>query len=139
MNLLLIENDAAEAGRVRTLLGKPRLKTVRTVDEAVSSLRAQPADVVILGIDLTPKGVSPALSSLRAASDAALVVLSSTDDEMLCAEAVRAGADNYLLSSKMTSECLNRAVVMAAARRDIRLTAASLREKLETLVRRCEQ
>ncbi len=104
---LLVEDDAADTelisillqpGSLGTGLMPVRLIQRRTVAAACAALRRWPVDVVILDLTLPDARGLEALHTVRAASpETPVIVLSEVADQILALEALRAGAQDYVL------------------------------------------
>ena len=116
--VLIIENDAGEARRVRRLLscagGSARAECVGSLSEAAACLRESAADAVLLDLEL-PGGSG--LEALRAQfGDVPVLVLADGADEELAARSLRAGAQDYLVRDELSGPSLLRAVRHAVER-----------------------
>ena len=101
-------------------LGEPfALEAVHPPAAAIERLRQGDVDVVLLDVSL-PRGLE-ALAALSAAEPAAaFLVLSRVDDEHLALEAVRAGAQDYLVKGRFDGQVLVHALRSAIERHRLR-------------------
>src|ERR1700722_13106237 len=120
MRILLIEDDDGDALLVDELLldaGAPfAMRRARTLAEAGPML----ADVgcVLLDLELPDSRGLSGLGALRElAPGLAIVVLTGLSDEHLGEEAVRAGAQDYLVKGDVTGKMLHRVIRYAMERR----------------------
>lgn len=138
MNILLIEDSLAEARLLQELLKSSQLKHydvvhVKWLSEALQKLRQGQYffDVVLLDLSLPD---SQGLDSLKTLIDDSpelpIVVLTNTNDEDLALEAVRWGAQDYLLKRQVTTEVLVRSLQYAIERKQ---AIETLRQENETL------
>jgi signal transduction histidine kinase/DNA-binding NarL/FixJ family response regulator len=104
---LLVEDDPADAERISLVLqpgplgaGLMPLRLIQSgsVASACAALRDWPVDVVILDLTLPDSKGLEALHRVRAASpQTPVIVLSGVADQVLALEALRAGAQDYVL------------------------------------------
>ncbi|MCD2194923.1 fused response regulator/phosphatase [Actinomycetospora endophytica] len=123
MSVLLVEDDDGDALLVaehfadaETVSGLAvSLQRVRTVAEAEEALAT--VECVLLDLALPDAhGLDALQRVLRAGDGPAVVVLTGRHDEMLGAEAVGAGAQDYLLKDSVDGPSLTRALRYAAER-----------------------
>lgn len=123
--VLLIEDNSLFAKLVDGLLtqthsGEFQVTTATSLAGARSCLAAmdQAFDVVILDLSLPE---TEGLDSLRAVQDLVqdipIVVLTAATDEQMSVEAVRAGAQDYLIKTQISAGELRRALLYAIERR----------------------
>ncbi|MEU3460389.1 SpoIIE family protein phosphatase [Streptomyces sp. NPDC006733] len=119
--ILLIEDDAGDALLVEELLHDTALRfelTTRTTLEAArAALAAQPIDCVLLDLHLPDVAGTAAVTAVRALSPhTAVIVLTGLSEGQAGAEAMAAGAQDYLVKGKVDPELLHRAVRYAVYR-----------------------
>lgn len=124
VSLLLVEDSASEARRVRELLlglsdPPTRVELASTLAGAIGALRKHSFDVVILDLALPDGCGLAALRRVRAAGPASAVIVRTTQrEEQLGPDAVAAGAHDYLLKDGLgTPETVERSIRVALARR----------------------
>jgi serine phosphatase RsbU (regulator of sigma subunit) len=120
MRVLLIEDDDGDALLVDELLldaGAPFvLLRARTLGEASTML--PDAGCVLLDLELPDsRGLTGVRALQKAAPDLAVVVLTGLSDEHLGEEAVRSGAQDYLVKGQVDGFLLQRVVRYAVERR----------------------
>ena len=120
VQVLLIEDDDGDALLVQEYLveaGAPvALDRVRSITEAKPLLPA--AACVLLDLDLPDAHQLQGVHWLQEnVPQVAVVVLTGLADEHLGAEAVRAGAQDYLVKGQVDGELLNRVIRYAVERR----------------------
>ncbi|CAI7978455.1 MULTISPECIES: PP2C family protein-serine/threonine phosphatase [unclassified Parafrankia] len=129
--VLLVEDDDTDAFLVSELLDEVaaplRLTRVRTVAEAI--LHTQKAACVLLDLGLPDsEGLSALRRLLAVERGAPVVVLTGLVDEYRGAEAVAAGAQDYLVKGQVDGRDLLRAVRYAIERERADTAALALRE-----------
>ncbi|QEV18826.1 PP2C family protein-serine/threonine phosphatase [Streptomyces alboniger] len=128
LSLLVIEDDPAGSLSVPELLdsaGKPiRIRTARNLTEA-ERLLTDDVHCILLDLALTVPGTPEADEDelaalkhvLRLAPRHAVLALTANDDSELGAEAVRVGAQDYLLRDELDGRLLSRAIRYAVERK----------------------
>jgi DNA-binding response OmpR family regulator len=116
IHVLLVEDNPAdvvmlEAALERTPLVIFCVTAVEQLGHGLARLAEQRFDAVLLDLGLPDSQGLATFSSLYArAPEIPVVVLSGTQDEDLAAEAVHAGAQDYLIKGQAGSELLARAI-----------------------------
>jgi signal transduction histidine kinase len=123
MKLLLAEDNPADVRIVREMLREApgngfQLEHVGRLDAALDRLRREPFDEVLLDLGLPD---SQGMQTLRDAQNTnhalPIVVLTGLADERFAEEAVRAGAQDYLIKGQFGSELLVRTIRYAIERK----------------------
>jgi diguanylate cyclase (GGDEF)-like protein/PAS domain S-box-containing protein len=122
--VVLVEDSVPYARLIELILadampGGLETRHFDTVGKAVQDLRERPADCVLLDLGLPDARGLEALSMvLGAASGVPVIVLSGHDDEELAVDAIRAGAQDYLVKGQERSSArFVRAIRFAIERR----------------------
>ncbi len=120
--LLLVEDDSNDAVLTerkikRSKIDVGELVLARSLAEARSLLAAHPIDIVFLDLNLgnESRGLDT-LDAVRPAYGGVLIVITSIDDEAVGIEAIKRGADDYLVKGRLTEERLRNAVSFAQIR-----------------------
>jgi DNA-binding response OmpR family regulator len=125
--LLLVEDDQMFAALIQEVLDAPaaerlvnpklEIVPVERLADALACLEKDPVDVVLLDLSLPDsQGLATFLAMHSRAPDVPIVVLSALDDEELAAQAVREGAQDYLVKGEMPLDLLARALRYAIER-----------------------
>jgi signal transduction histidine kinase len=142
LTILLIEDDLAEALFLREILKISKLKQfelihAKRLEEGLTLLEGGNFDVVLLDLTLPD---SQGLESLPPLIDRApnlpIVVLTNTNDDELALEAVRQGAQDYLIKREVRAESLLRSLRYAIERKQ---ASESLRTVNQALSDRVQQ
>lgn len=142
VKVLLVEDSAAEARLIQeilrsTILTRFELVPVQRLHDAIVHLRSTHFDVVLLDLTLPD---STGLDSLSKLTDQFLsvpiVVLTNTNDDELAINAVRHGAQDYLVKRQMNPDTLVRSMRYAIERKQ---AAEALREANEILEQRVQE
>lgn len=122
IRVLLVEDNPGDARLILEMLGEVQRDTfdVERVDRlapALERLSRAAVDVVLLDLGLPDsQGLETLERTRRGTSDEAIVVISGLDDEALAVEAVRAGAQDYVVKSRIEGQLLARVIRYAIER-----------------------
>ena len=122
VNVLLIEDNPGDARLVQETLaqvggGRFHLECADTLTTGVERLARQPIDAVLLDLALPDsQGLDTVRRALEGAPGVAIVVLTSTDDDVLAAQALHAGAQDYLVKGSLDGDLLARTLRHAIER-----------------------
>jgi signal transduction histidine kinase len=125
IKLLLVEDNAGDADLVREWLAEARSiqLLVTHVEELSAAVRAsgqQQFDVALLDLSLPDSHGLETLQRMRAACPAVpIVVLTGWQDEEAAVEAVREGAQDYLMKGRLEGLSLSRAIRHAIERKKL--------------------
>ncbi len=138
LSVLLIEDDSGDAALFKEMVGEEQ----RDIDVAVASrlaegldrLRHLSPDVVFLDMNLPDiSGLAAISSILQAAPEVPIVVLTGMADDELGMEAVKMGAQDYLVKGEADGHLLMRAARYAVERKKLELALRHANEKLALL------
>lgn len=121
-SILLVEDNPLHVRLVRTMIndmwpGFENLQHVARLDHAIQHVKVDRPDCILLDLVLPDAdGLEAVEAMLHADASVPIVVLSAHDDELTAAEAVRKGAQDYLVKGHVTAERLSRAVRFAIER-----------------------
>ena len=119
--VLVIEDNPGDARLVEIYLREDaanpfRVSKAASLSEGLEILRSQAVDVVLLDLSLPDSFGMETLARLRVASSVPVVVLTGTSDEGLALEALRQGAQDYLVKGQGGGELVRRAIRYAIGR-----------------------
>ncbi len=123
LRILLVEDDPVDVRRVVETLGEVpdatyACDTVGDVAAARRHLADRPVEVVLLDLSLPDcEGTKALLELRRQAPHAAIVVLTSLDDENAALDALAQGAQDYVVKGEMDGTSLGRAIRSAMQRK----------------------
>ena len=127
LRILLIEDDSAHAEFTQTMLEgvsstRMSLDHTTSVRGAIDRLAHQLYDIALLDLGLPDAQELEALKSLvGAAPHLPLVILTSTENDGLALQAVKDGAQDYLVKGQATPEVIVRAIRYAIERKQSEL------------------
>lgn len=119
MRILLLEDNPGDVAlakvHLRGLELDHQLTAHQTLAAGLEAMRAEPPDVILLDLGLPDSQGLPTLERVREASrEVPVVVLSASEQEGLAC--VRAGAQDFLPKSELSSAVLARAMLFAIER-----------------------
>ncbi len=121
--LLLVEDNLGDARLLREMLREPgthriEMTHVTSMSEAEGRLAAGETDVILLDLGLPDEhGLGAVRRAHAAAPRVPLVILTGLDDESLATQALKEGAEDYLVKGQLESRGLLRAVRYAIERK----------------------
>lgn len=140
VKILLIEDNLAEARLLQEFLKQAKshefsLLHVKRLGEALQELRRETYDVILLDLTLPDsQGLASLAPLITQAPSLPIVVLTNTNDDALALEAVRRGAQDYLVKRQVNSDLLIRSLSYAIERKQVLETLRAVNEKLEIRV-----
>lgn len=121
--VLLVEDNPGDARLTKEMLAEAGTRRfnhthVERLGEALVQLHERPFDVILLDLSLPDAWGLDSISQVRAASpNIPLVVLSSLADESLAIQALRHGAQDYLVKGEGNGHLLTRSIRYAIERK----------------------
>jgi len=116
LQVLLVEDNAGDVRLFREMFRNERpgsfeLTHVGRMDEAELHLARGGVDIALVDMGLPDEhGLASVRRSLAAAPHVPVIVLTGLDDEALAAEAMKAGAQDYLIKGQIENRALPRAL-----------------------------
>ncbi|MDP8964557.1 MAG: ATP-binding protein [Cyanobacteriota bacterium] len=149
LKILLVEDNPADADLLQEFLDESdetqwSLVHVERLKEALQVLSEDEFDVILLDLSLPDKqGLSTVTQTHEAAPDLPILVLTGLNDRVIALEALRQGAQDYLVKGKIDSNLLVRAIHHAIERaqtlKKLRHSEEQLQRLNEELERRVEE
>ncbi|HUK38530.1 MAG TPA: PAS domain S-box protein, partial [Methanomicrobiales archaeon] len=146
MKILLLEDNPADQGFVRELVGRfagPRYDLVVAdgIGAALPLFNDDEVAVILLDLNLTDSlGLDTFRAVYRLAAHIPIIILTGIEDERLALEAIEGGAQDYLVKGRVDIPGLERAIRYAVERHRILLelkkTHSLLKREEETLSQR---
>lgn len=140
LKILLVEDNLAEARLLQEFLKQTQSKQfslvhVKRLGEAVKELSKSTYDVILLDLTLPDsEGLSSLPILITLVPSVPIVVLTNTNDEKLAIEAVRRGAQDYLVKRHVSVDVLVRSLCYAIERKQVLETLRADNQTLETRV-----
>ncbi|MBD2522739.1 hybrid sensor histidine kinase/response regulator [Nostoc sp. FACHB-133] len=140
VKILLIEDNLAYARLLQEFLAQAQsqeftLVHVKRLGEAFQELSQCNYDVILLDLTLPDsQGLSSLPPLISQAPSIPIVVLTNTNDEELAIEAVRQGAQDYLVKRQVNVDVLVRSLRYAIERKQVLESLRTVNETLQTRV-----
>jgi signal transduction histidine kinase len=139
--VLLVEDNQGDAGLVRFALRAESggdysfsAAHVLRLDDALESLKEKPFDLVLLDLSLPDAQGLDTLARIReAAPDLPIVIITGMNDESMAVEAVRGGAQDYLIKGQADSHAVIRAILYSIERKRIEVQLEKQRARQAAL------
>jgi PAS domain S-box-containing protein len=129
-DILLLKDSLAEIG-----LGKIRLDYVDRLSKGLIQLGAQVYDVVLLDLNLPDsRGLDTLNTTIKRFPKLPVVVLSGLADDAITVEAVRRGAQDYLVKGDISGPLVIRVVRYAIERKQVEAVLRASETRYRTLV-----
>jgi signal transduction histidine kinase/DNA-binding NarL/FixJ family response regulator len=137
IRILLIEDNVGDAGLLRAAFNEVstdnfsfRVAHVDRLTHALESLAKDPFDLVLLDLSLPDtRGIDTVVRVRDAAPSLPIVIMTGLDDENVAIEAMRQGAQDYLVKGQVDSGMLVRAMRYAIERKRIEAQLHRLRNR----------
>lgn len=145
IRVLVVEDNPGDADLVAERLHEvkgARFETVReeTLAGGVDRASSEPFDVILLDLGLSDSQGFDTFARMQQASDhVPIVVFTGLDDENLCLEAVRKGAQDYMIKNQLSGPLLARALRYAIERKRITTALRASEEQVRRLNAELEQ
>ncbi|HTG83114.1 MAG TPA: PAS domain S-box protein [Geobacteraceae bacterium] len=123
IEILLIEDDLAEAGMIREMLPEPgsqqfSVQHVQYLADGLSLLRSRDFDIVLVDLGLPDsQGLETALAVRNQAQLTPIVVLTVIDDKDAALKALQMDIQDYLVKGEITGSLLDRSIRYAIQRK----------------------
>jgi diguanylate cyclase (GGDEF)-like protein len=134
--VMLIEDDPGDALLIEEMLEqqefKARLITAERLFDGINYLQKIHCDVVLLDMNLPDSdGISTLTRLMDAAPDIPIVVLTGLSDESFGVEAVKTGAQDYLVKGEIDGKSLKRSIFYAVERKKLEIALIQTKDVFE--------
>ncbi len=143
LNILLITDNPAEAQLIRELLTRIsqnnaewppfQLEHAATAAAGLAHLSRAAIDIILFNLGL---GTDAFADIQQAAEERPVIILTNTDDEPLAVQAIRAGAQDYVVTGRLDEWQLSRSMRCALERQQLLQELRQKTQALETDERR---
>ncbi len=140
LNVLIVDDDRVDQELVQRALKKSNLDvtihTAKTVDEGLEQYRKNTFDIILLDYRMPERDGIEMIQELEQEAQntsTAIVMMSSSEDEQLAIDCLKAGAQDFLMKSEVTGVRLRRAVLHAKTRFDLERKLADSYQKVKLL------
>ncbi len=140
VHILIVEDNAADFALIKALLARVqtvefRLDHAQTLSAGVDVLQRGSTDAVLLDLSLPDsRGTGGCVQFRRRFPAVPIVVLTGIDDEDLAIEALRRGAQDYLVKGRIDSNALGRSIRYAIQRQRMEVELQRAHDELEKRV-----
>ena len=139
-SFLIIEDNKADSAILLAHIGKAfancDITLAETLESACKHLQQQPYDFIILDLNLPDsKGLKTLEKITDVTNNAPILVYSGVEDSQMALDAVKMGAQDYLVKGKGNSDTLKRIVVHSAERKRIEKQLYMNEQMLRTFIR----
>ncbi len=137
IKILFIEDNRGEVRLIEEMLIQLRDKKLKiihaeTLREGIEIYKKKKYHLILLDLSLPDTfGLKTISSLLKEIPNIPIIVLSGTDDHLLAIEAVKLGAQDYLIKSKIDGEILQRSIYYAIERQQIKEKMKALNKTLQ--------
>lgn len=140
LNVLIVDDDKVDQELVLRALKKSHLDvsidTAKTVDEGLELYQHNSYDIILLDYRMPERDGTEMIYELTQSSkssNTAIVMMSSSEDEQLAIDCLKAGAHDFLMKSEVTGARLRRAVLQAQTRFELEKQLAESYQKVKLL------
>ena len=140
-NILLVDDDPLDRRLVKVVLarsnppGQFNVDDAGTLSEAIKCLNNGDYDITLLDLNLPDsRGIDTVQNTKKANSDASIVVLTGMDDEETGLQAIRNGADDYLVKGRSLEHMLVRTIRYSLERKRVRQRLTETENRFRSVV-----
>lgn len=132
VSVLVIEDNPADLDYLQELLAEHahctyKIRTAKSLKEGLQSIKENNASIILLDLGLPDATEIETLDSvLKASPQTPVIILTGRNDEDLALQAVRDGAQDYLVKDEVDSKVLFKAIHFALKRKEKDLKDADL-------------
>ncbi|PCI58347.1 MAG: GGDEF domain-containing response regulator [Gammaproteobacteria bacterium] len=140
MDILLVDDDIVDRAVITRTLKKSNLSVniteARTVDQGIKLYNQHSFDVILLDYNLPLRDGIEMVVEIRNTpkdSSTAIVMMSTSENETLALECIKAGAQDFLIKSEISEKRLRRAILHATTRHDLEKKLFETYQKVKIL------
>ena len=139
IQVLLIEDNPADARLFKEYLTEDQtqfhvLSHVETIAEALEAVHRREPDVIVLDLSLPDAQGLEGLCQIAEAAAVPVVVHSGVDDRHMIVEAVKQGAQDYLVKGRYDAELLDRVIGYAIDRQQTLRVVQDSEKRLRSII-----
>jgi len=141
VNILLVDDDPLDRRLVEVTLARSNtsvqynVETAGTLSETTKRLSNGNYDVLLLDLNLPDSsGIDTVQKAQDTNSDASIIVLTGLDDEEMGLEAIRRGAEDYLIKGKSLEHILVRTIRYSLERKLVRQRLTETENRFRSVV-----
>jgi len=135
INVLLIEDNPGDVRLIQEMVRKTQNRLIHleihdNLTDGIQSLNNNEFQVILLDLSLPDShGLETITRMLEKANSIPIIILTGTDDKLLAIEAVKAGAQDYLIKGSINSAFLERSIYYSIERQNIKEKLKQSEEK----------
>lgn len=140
VNVLLVDDDELDRKLVKLVLIKAasliqfNVETAQNINEAIAKLTGSNFNIILLDLNLPDsRGTETVQKVFEAAPDVPIVVLTGLDDEDAGLDAIRSGAEDYLVKGDGLEYTLIRTIRYAIERKKSESSILEAKQELERI------
>jgi len=140
-NILLVDDDPQDRRLVKVILdrsnppGQFNVDDAGTLSEAIKCLNNSDYDITLLDLNLPDSsGIDTVQNTKNTNPDASIVVLTGLDDEETGLQAIRNGADDYLVKGRSLEHMLVRTIRYSLERKRVRQRLTETENRFRSVV-----
>ncbi len=136
MNILLVEDNPTQSKLTSTILQRRgfEVDSAETLEQALKKLARPTFDAILLDLSLPDSDGINTFSRVHAITDIPVVVLSAQDDRDLALQAVRQGAQDYLIKGMLSTDSLIRCLQYSVERNRVENELRRGQERLRIIM-----
>lgn len=139
-SVLLVEDDPGDALLLKEMLEhqecKARIIVVERLSEGISYLQQNTCDIVLLDMNLPDSSGLPTMTRLLdSAPNIPIIVLTGISDESFGVEAVKSGAQDYMIKGDIDGRLLKRSMFHAVERKKLEIALKQTKDLFERQAR----
>lgn len=136
--LLLVEDDEndivlTERKITRSEVTVKKLLLAHSLDECKQMLTHEKVDIVLLDLNLGDSRGLDTLRAVRPIYDGVIIVLTSIEDEATGIQAIREGADDYVVKNQLTEESFRKSIAYSVGRHRFKHMMGRVKDNLDKL------
>lgn len=140
LKLLVVEDNPADVRLIQEYLAEAALTHIElnltsTLEETLSTLSTMPVDVVLLDLGLPDSQGLATFNSLQRYTDSLpIIVLTGFGDDDIALQALKSGAEDYLVKNDLTGATLFRSLSYAVERKRLQQELARNEARFRSLI-----
>ncbi len=136
--LLLVEDSIDDVLITQRKLFKSTLKinnfyVANNLNEAIDIIHKHDIDIVLLDLNLPEAKSIDTLVKFKAEYSGVIIVVTSIDNELVGIEAIRKGADDYIVKNTLTESIISKSVLWARERHNMKAQIELMNDKINSL------
>lgn len=137
IKVLLIEDNPGDARLIEEMLKEADLsgyyiKAFTQLSHGIKAVLSAPYNIILLDLNLPDsQGLETLTRIYESVSDTAIIILTGTDDQDTAVDALRKGAQDYLVKDQLNADLLARSIRYSIERKQIEQVLVKREQELE--------